>query len=322
MSEAVAKSQPGTRTEAGVGAGIAANQPAAGLPVETQGLLFGFLGVLTFSFTLPMTRAAVPELGGTFVGLGRALVAAALAAIVLLATRQRLPDRRHWPGLAIVAFGVVIGFPLCTSIALEWVPATHGAVVVGLMPALTAVMAVVRAGERPPPTFWLACAVGVITVLIFAITQGAGSLHPADILLLAGVTLGALGYAEGGRLSRELGGWRVICWSLLVAAPFLVVPVAVSAAGGVSASPGAWLGFAYVAVFSMFLGFFAWYKGLAIGGVARVSQLQLLQPVLTLLWAALLLGEPVSGATILASLLVIASVALTRLSWRATPAKR
>lgn len=305
-----------------VEAGVVANQPGSALSTEVQGLLFGFFGVLAFSFTLPMTRAAVPELGGTFVGLGRALVAAALAAIVLLATRQRLPDRRYWPGLAIVAFGVVIGFPLCSSLALQWVPATHGAVVVGLMPAATAVMAVIRAGERPPLTFWLACAVGVITVLIFAMTQGAGSLHPADILLLVAVILGALGYAEGGRLSRELGGWRVICWALLVAAPVLVVPVAVAASGGVSASPGAWLGFAYVSVFSMFLGFFAWYKGLAIGGVARVGQIQLLQPVMTLTWAALLLGEVVSGATILASLLVIGSVALTRLSWRTTRAKR
>lgn len=302
-----------------VESGVVTEQADSGLSAEALGLVYGFFGVLAFSFTLPMTRMAVPELGGTFVGLGRAIVAAALAGIVLLATRQRLPDRRHWPGLAIVAGGVVIGFPLCSSIALQWVPATHGAVVVGLMPAATAVMAVIRAGERPPLTFWLACAVGVITVLIFAMAQGAGSLHPADLLLLAAVTLGALGYAEGGRLSRELGGWRVICWSLLVAAPVLVPPVLVAASGGVSASPSAWLGFAYVAVFSMFLGFFAWYKGLAIGGVARVGQIQLLQPVMTLAWAALLLGEPVSGATILASLLVIGSVALTRLSWRSTP---
>ena len=201
---------------------------------------------------------------------------------------------------------------------MQSLPAAHGAVVIGLLPAATAVMAVIRAGERPPFPFWLACAVGVVAVLVFAVSQGAGQIQPADGLLLAAVVLGALGYAEGGRLARELGGWRVICWALLIAAPVLVAPVVVAIAfsdrGPVG--PDAWLGFAYVSVVSMFLGFFAWYKGLAAGGVARVGQLQLAQPVLTLGWAALLLGETVSGATILASLFVIGSVALTRWSWR------
>ncbi|CAA9561533.1 MAG: Permease of the drug/metabolite transporter (DMT) superfamily [uncultured Thermomicrobiales bacterium] len=288
----------------------------AGPGAEGWGAAYGFLGVLAFSLTLPATRAAVPELGGVVVGLGRAVVAAALAGALLLLLRERPPARRHRRGLAIVALGVVIGFPLCSALALRSVPAVHGAVVVGLLPAATAIMAVARAGERPPPAFWLASAVGVGAVLVFAAAQGAGRPQPADGLLLAAVVLGALGYAEGGRLAREMGGWRVICWALVLAGPVLTPPVLIVAVrDGLDAGQDAWLGFGYVSLVSMFLGFFAWYRGLALGGVARVGQIQLLQPVLTLGWAALLLGEAVDRPTLLASGLVIGSVALTRLSW-------
>lgn len=296
---------------------------AGGKERATQGLLWGLLGMLAFSFTLPATRVAVPELGGPIVGLGRALVAAVLAAALLLARRERVPARRDWPGLAVVAMGVVIGFPLLSALALKELPAAHGAVVIGLLPAVTAVMAVVRAGERPPPAFWGACAAGVVAVLLFAAARGAGRPQPADGLLLAAVVLAALGYAEGGRLARALGAWRVICWALLLAAPVLALPVGIAVArheGAVGA--GAWLGFAYVSVVSMFLGFFAWYRGLALGGVARVGQVQLAQPVLTLLWAALLLGERINPPTVLASLLVIGSVALSRRSWTPGAARR
>jgi drug/metabolite transporter (DMT)-like permease len=284
---------------------------------EAAGFGWGFLGILAFSMTVPATRLAAPELGGVVVGLGRALVAALLAAAFLLATRSRLPARRYWPGLATVALGVVVGFPLCTSLALAHAPASHAIVVVGLLPAVTAVMAVARAGERPPPTFWGACAVGVAAVLAFAVAEGAGRPQPADALLLAAVALAGLGYAEGGRLAREIGGSRVICWALLLAAPLLAAPVAVAVArGGLAAGPGAWAGFAYVSVVSMFLGFFAWYRGLALGGVARVGQVQLVQPVLGLAWAALLLGEPIGPWTVVASAFVLGSVALTRIAWR------
>jgi drug/metabolite transporter (DMT)-like permease len=299
----------------------AASSEAVAPGAIRAGYLLGFLGVLAFSVTLPATRAAVPELGGTTVGLGRALVAALLAAALLMARRERPPDRRYWGGLVIVAIGVVIGFPLLSAIALQFVPASHGAVVVGLLPAMTAVMAVVRGGERPPLLFWLACLAGVVAVLVFAAVQGAGRPQAADLLLLGAVLAAGLGYAEGGKLSRDLGGWQVISWALLLAAPLLVVPVGLSIARhGLSASPGAWLGFAYVAVVSMFLGFFAWYRGLALGGIARVGQMQLLQPVLTLVWAALFLGEAIDLPTALAALLVVASVTLTRLSWRGASA--
>lgn len=282
------------------------------------GFLWSFVGILAFSLTLPATRAAVPELGSTVVGLGRAIVAALLAAGLLLVVRERPPERRYWGGLVIVALGVVIGFPLLTAFALQHVPAAHGAVVVGLLPAMTAVMAVLRGGEHPPPAFWLAVVAGVVAVLIFAVVQGAGRPQFADLLLLGAVVAAAIGYAEGGRLARDLGGWRVICWALLISAPVLIIPVAlaVSQQGGLHATPRAWLGFAYVSVISMFLGFFAWYRGLALGGIARVGQIQLVQPVMTMAWAALLLGEVIDLPTVLAGLLVIASVALTRLSWR------
>ncbi|MDQ2655117.1 MAG: DMT family transporter [Chloroflexota bacterium] len=288
------------------------------------GFLWGFVGVLAFSFTLPATRLAVADLGGTVVGLGRALIAALLAAVLLLALRERPPARRYWGSLVIVAVGVVVGFPLLTAVALQHVPASHGAVVVGLLPALTAVMAVLRGGERPPRSFWFAVAAGVAAVLVFAVVQGAGQPQFADLLLLCAVASAAVGYAEGGRLARDLGGWRVICWALLISAPVLIIPVALAIVEqhGLHASPGAWLGFAYVSVISMFLGFFAWYRGLALGGIARVGQIQLVQPVMTMSWAALFLGEVIDLPTALAGLLVVASAALTRLSWRPGSASR
>ncbi len=280
---------------------------------KTQGLLFGTLGVLTFSFTLPATRVAVHDLDGTVVGLGRALVAAALAAVLLVYKQEKLPARRYWWRLAVVASGVVVGFPLFSALALRDVSSAHAAVITGLLPAATAAMAVVRAGERPSGRFWVACTAGTVAVFFFASVEGAGMPRVGDLFALLAVLLGSLGYAEGGALSRELGGWRVICWALVFAAPFVSLVVLVQAVGsGLAAGPAAWLGFAYVSIFSMFLGFFAWYRGLAVGGVARVSQLQLAQPLLTLAWSAALLGERVGITTILAALFILASVAASQ----------
>jgi len=281
-----------------------------GLSAETQGLLFGALGVLAFSFTVPLTRVAVGELGGVFVGLGRAVVAAGLAGTLLLVTRQKVPERRYWGRLFAVGLGVIVGFPLLTSLALRELPAADGAVIVGLLPAATAAMAVLRAGERPSRAFWGACVFGLFAVLLFAASRGAGLLPDAGhLLVLAAVVAGAVGYAEGGALSRELGGWRVISWSLVMFAPFLLPFVVVAALdSGLRAGTEAWLSFGYVSVVSMFLGFFAWYRGLAVGGVARVGQVQLAQPVLTLAWSALLLGERIGPLTLLCALLVLGSV--------------
>ncbi len=279
-----------------------------------SGLAWGGLGVVAFSLTFPATRVAVADIDGAVVGLGRAVIAALLAGAVLRARRARVPPRHLWPRLALVAAGVVIGFPLFSSVALASVPAAHGAVIAGLLPAATAIMAVVRAGERPSGLFWLASAAGLAAVLAFAAAQGAGHPQPADVLILIAVVLGAAGYAEGAVLARELGGAETICWALLLSLPLLAPATAVLIVrdGGLSAGPAAWAGFAYVSVVSMFLGFFAWYRGLAAGGIARVGQLQLAQPVLTLLWSAAFLGEIVSAGTMLAAGAVLASAALTQ----------
>lgn len=271
----------------------------------------GAAGVLCFSFTLPATDLAVPAFGGLVVGLGRAIIAAGLAGLVLVFRRDRLPPRQTWPGLLLVALGVVIGFPLFSALALQGTSVAHGAIINGLLPAATAIGGVVRAKERPPLLFWLSCVAGTVTVLLFVIMQGAGHLQPADGWMLAAVAAGAVGYTEGGRLARDLGGWRVICWALVLAAPVLIVPVGWDLLHhGIHADLRAWFGMGYVSVFSMFLGFFAWYRGLALGGIARISQLQLLQPLLTIGWAALFLGESFTLATGLTAVLVLLCVAV------------
>jgi drug/metabolite transporter (DMT)-like permease len=277
------------------------------------GLVLGALGVLGFSFSLPATRLAVADLDPLLVAFGRAVVAGALAIAVLAATRAPRPTPAQWRGLVLVALGVVAGFPLLTSLALQHLPASHGAVVVGMLPAATAVAAVLRAGERPTRAFWLASGAGLVAVVAFALTRGGGGLGVADLELLGAIALCALGYAEGGRLSRDLGGARTICWALVLSLPVTVPITAASlATHGAHASSTAWLGFAYVSVISMFLGFFAWYAGLARGGVAKIGQVQLAQPVLSLLWAALILGESVGPATLGAALVVLACVVATQ----------
>jgi drug/metabolite transporter (DMT)-like permease len=279
------------------------------------GLALGALGVLAFSMSLPATRVAVREIDPWFVAFGRAAGATLLAWAYLRLTRAPRPSRNQWWKLSVVALGVVVGFPLFTSLALTTQTSAHGAVVVTVLPACTAVFAVLRAGERPPLLFWLASAGGLLAVLAFLITSGAvhGALTVADLYLLAAVVLCGLGYAEGGALARELGGARTICWALVVSLP-ATLPIALAAALTHPPRAGlhAWAAFGYVTVVSMFLGFFAWYAGLARGGIARVGQIQLAQPVLTLAWSALLLGEAVTPAAIGAALVVLTCVVLTQ----------
>ncbi|BAL88577.1 putative integral membrane protein [Actinoplanes missouriensis 431] len=281
----------------------------------TAGLLLGALGVLAFSLSLPFTRVAVADLDPWFVAFGRAVGAAALAWGYLRFTGAVTPTPRQWRRLVVVALGVVVGFPLFTSLALTTSTSAHGAVVITVLPAMTAVFAVLRAGERPPLLFWLASVGGLAVVLTFLIASGTvhGALSAADLFLLAAVILCGLGYAEGGALSRELGGARTICWALIVALP-VTVPVTVTAA--LAAPPHAglagWAAFGYLTVISMFLGFFAWYAGLARGGIAKVGQIQLVQPLLTLGWSALLLGEAVSPGSLAAAIVVLGCVVATQ----------
>ncbi len=280
--------------------------------VTRRGLFWGAVGVVLFSLSLPAMRVAVDDLDATFVGLGRALVAAVLAAALLAIRREPMPDRRDLPRFALVGIGVVIGFPLLSALALKHLSSAHTSVVVGLLPAATAAWAVSRAGERPSPAFWVAVVAGVIAVVVFAATQGVDGIAGADLLVLGAVALGGLGYAEGGVLSRRYGGWQVISWALVLTAPVLIVPVAFSMRGGLHAGATEWLAFFYVAIVSMFVAFFAWYHGLALGGVAKIGQVQLGQPVLTLIWSALLLAEQVTAAMVIAALAVLACVVATQ----------
>lgn len=282
------------------------------LSTANAGLLWGFVGVGAFSFTVVFTRVAVAGLSPLLIGAGRAVIAAALAAGALLLTRQRRPSGRQWLRLGVVAGGVVAGFPLLTSYALVSVPASHGAVVIAVLPAATAVAAVLRTRERPPRSFWVFAAVGAIAAVAFAMLHGggAGRLHWSDLLLFGAVLAAAVGYAEGGLLARELGPWQTVSWALVLAAPLMAALSALAlAAHPPTATPTQWAAFGYLAVVSMFLGFFAWYRGLAIGPMARVSQVQLVQPVLTIGWAAVFLGERVTAATMLGGLAVIACAA-------------
>jgi drug/metabolite transporter (DMT)-like permease len=272
------------------------------------------VGVLMFAATLPATRIAVAELDAWWVALARAELAALLGAVALWTTGQRLPGREHWAGLAVVAAGVVLGFPLFTSLAMRSAAASHAAVVVALLPFATAIVATLRSGERPSPAFWLAAAAGSTIVAAFAMRHGGGAPQAADWSLLAAVASAALGYAEGGRLARVLGGWQTIAWALLLAAPLLLVPaLAVTLTLPFEAvSPRAWGAFLYLAVFSQLIGFLFWYGGMAIGGVARVSQVQLLQLFVTLIISGALLGEPVDALTWAAAAGVIVTIALGR----------
>ena len=252
------------------------------------------------------------DLDATFVGAGRAVVAGLLAGVLLLATRQRLLRGTEAMRLGVVAAGVVVGFPLCTSAALTEVPASHAAVVIGLLPAATAVMSIVRTHERVPARFWVwALAGGAAVIAFIAYSDGGlGTFRPADAWLVAAVVLAAVGYAEGGLMARTLGSWQTICWALILALPFMSALAGRATISDLAAAgPTAWAAFAYLSVVSMFLGFFAWYRGLAIGPMAQVSQVQLIQPVLSLLWAALLLGEPLDASVAIPAVAVVASAA-------------
>jgi drug/metabolite transporter (DMT)-like permease len=278
-------------------------------------LLLGALGVVCFSVTFPATVAAEASFSPLTVGAGRSVIAAVVAIAVLAARRQPLlPPRAAMGRLLVVAATVGVGFGVLASVALGQVSSVHGAVLTGLIPAATAGMAVLRAGERPRGAYWAALGLGLAVVIGFAIAAGGGQLRSADLLLLAGVAIGGLGYAEGGALAREYGGWRVICWAVIVALPVTVPVTAFAVAGSPPArvGAGAVIGLGYLGLVSMCLGFFAWYHAMAVGGVARVGRLQLAQPALTLAWSAILLGEHVSWLSAAAAAAVIAATAIGR----------
>jgi drug/metabolite transporter (DMT)-like permease len=280
---------------------------------EAKGMLLGLVGVSVFGLTLPVTRFVVATLDPLFIGLGRAVIAGLCAALLLFLMKEALPNRKQIKQLMLVALGVVIAFPLLSSWAMQSVPAAHGGVVIGVLPLVTVVLSTLLSSERPSLGFWLSAVVGSMLVVIYAGLQGMSGFYWGDLALLAAVVSAAIGYVVGGKLSQQLGGWRVICWALVLSLPFTLIPASLLLPHEpLRISLTVWAGFLYLALFSQLFGFFFWYKGLVIGGIARVSQVQLLQPFITLLASVVLLGEVVDQLTILFAALVVGMVAISK----------
>lgn len=278
----------------------------------TRGLLLGLAGVVMFALSIPMTRLAggsaeAPQLDPAFVALGRAAVAGGLSLAYLALTRARRPQGREWRLLAFTAAGVVFGWPLLLGLAVRHVDAVHASVISGVLPLATAVIAALVLRQRPSAGFWACALAGLGLVVGFAAWRGAGALELADGLLLGAVLCASAGYVSGARLSTGLTAEQVICWVLVISLP-VTLPLAVLTRPAAPVAASAWLGFAYVSLVSMWIGFFAWYRGLALGGTLRVSQVQVLQPFLSMLFAVPLLGEHLDGMTVVFALAVLAVV--------------
>ena len=273
----------------------------------------GVIGVVIFSGSLPATRVAVMQFDPVFLTVARAAIAGMLALCLLVALRQRRPARGDAASLVVVALGVVVGFPLLTALALQHVTSAHSIVFIGLLPLATAIFGVIRGGERPKPAFWAFSVLGSALVAGFALSQGFTASPVGDLLMLAAIVACGLGYAEGARLSRTLGGWQVISWALVLSLPVMAVLTVVLRPPSFSGiGTPAWLSLAYVSLFSMLIGFVFWYRGLAQGGIAAVGQLQLLQPFLGLALAAALLREPVTPMMLAVTAAVVLCVAGAR----------
>ncbi|WP_079241629.1 DMT family transporter [Chryseobacterium indologenes] len=278
-----------------------------------SGWINGFIGVVLFSGGLPATKLAVMEMSPTFVTIVRAAVAGVLALIVLWLGKEKRPVKKDLIPLLLVSLGCVVGFPLLSALALQYLTSAHSIVFLGMLPLATAVFGVMRGGERPHPIFWFFSIVGSLLVIGYAVSQGISASPIGDILMLLAVILCGMGYAEGAKLSKTLGGWQVISWALVLALPvmiplfFIYFPADIQ-----NVSFQGWFGMAYISLFSMFIGFIFWYKGLAQGGIATVGQLQLLQPFFGLALAAWLLHEQVSMGMLGVTVGVILCVAGTK----------
>ena len=277
-----------------------------------RGLLLGFAGVVMFALSIPMTRlsggsAAAPQLDPVFVAMGRAVVAGVLSIVYLAATGARRPRGGEWRLLVLTAAGVVFGWPLLSGLAVRHVDAVHAAVVSGVLPLATAVIAALALRQRPSLGFWACALAGLALVIGFAAWRGAGGLEMADGLLLGAVVSASAGYVSGARLSQAMTAEQVICWVLVLSLP-VTVPLAVITRPTAPVAPSAWVGFTYVSLFSMWVGFFAWYRGLALGGTLRVSQVQVLQPFLSMLFAMPLLDERLDAMTVAFAAAVLAVV--------------
>jgi drug/metabolite transporter (DMT)-like permease len=275
-----------------------------------SGWINGFIGVAIFAGSLPATRAAVGDFDPIFVTCARASIAGLLGLALLLVLRQRRPGLVHIGPLALTASGVVVGFPLLTALALRHVTSAHSVVFIGLLPLCTAVFGVLRGGERPQPVFWVFSLCGAALIAGYAAISSVGGSAEGDLLMLAAIVVCGMGYAEGARLSRILGGWQVISWALVLALPVMLpTALVIMPASFEHVGKAAWLGLAYVSLFSMLIGFVFWYRGLAQGGIAAVGQLQLFQPFMGLALASLLLRETVNWTMLFVTLGAVFCVA-------------
>ncbi len=281
------------------------------LTQETKGMWLGFIGVLMFSLTLPFTRIAVAELSPYFVTFGRSLLAGICALLLFTYTRPKLPTQSQLMRLCVIALGVVYGFPLFVSLAMQTLPSAHGGIVLGVLPLATAVVGALRFKERPSMAFWATAILGSVLVITYASLSGSGGLAPEDGLLFVAIASAAIGYSEGGKLSEEMSAVQVISWALVLTLPinlfftYLFLDFEIR-----SVSTPAIISFTYVGLVSMYIGFFFWYRGLALGGVARVGQVQLLQPFLTLAGAYFLLDEQITAMNVGFALSVLVVVVL------------
>lgn len=295
--------------------------PSASLSREHLGLLLGFIGVAIFGGTLPATRIAVSAIDPLAMTALRTAIAGLCALALLIALRRPLPPRRLWPQLAIAMLCVSIAFPFLMALGMQTVDASHGGVVLGILPIATALVAVAITHERPRPLFWIASLAGAALVIAFALRQGGGAISAGDIFLFAAVAVSSIGYAFSGKLTSQMPGWEVISWVLVMALP-ISLPAAVLAMpadiGQIALKP--WLALLYVALFSQWIGFFAWNAGMAMGGIARVSQVQLLQPFITFALAAWFNDETITPQILLFAAAVVATVAISaRTRSRAAP---
>ncbi|MFD2444033.1 DMT family transporter [Bacillus sp. CGMCC 1.16607] len=274
-----------------------------------RGMLLGFIGVVCFSLTLPATRIAVPYFGEVIVGLGRTIIAAIIVGTIFMIKKQSLPNKRQFKSLLIVALGAVLVFPLLTTFAMKSLPVSHGAIELALLPLATAGFAMRRGGERPSKRYWIASTIGAITVIIYAMYLGLGQLQKGDIALVVAVFVLGLSYAEGGKISKELGSWQVIAWAILIGVPFFIIPVGFSLSVNMLQAPiEAWISLFYLGIVSQFLAYVAWYGGMSLGGIARVGQIQYLQPFLMIGFSVLFLGESITWLTIVLAIIVVICV--------------
>jgi drug/metabolite transporter (DMT)-like permease len=285
------------------------------------GLLLGFVGVAVFGGTLPATRLAVSAIDPMALTAMRTAIAGICSLVLLIVLRRPLPPRRLWPQIAVAMLGVAVLFPLLMSMGMKTVDASHGGVVLGFLPIATALVAVAITHERPKPLFWIASVIGAGLVIAFALRQGGGTFSTGDLLLFASVAVSAIGYGFSGRLTASMPGWEVISWILVMALPLSLPAAALTMPHDLAAIPlKPWLGLLYVALFSQWIGFFAWNAGMAMGGIARVSQVQLLQPFITFALAALFNDEIITLPIVLFAAAVVVTVAISARTRGSRPA--